>query len=426
MRLIPNTAPAAQCAEDPYFAQGLVSNALTQGRHTLKGLEALQRTSHIVRDADIVEAVRRGEWLLVADEVASSSASGLLPGSESSPPRAYIFEDRWPLPKVREDLVFAKSCRPDNWGRTRPGVEVEPASRFGNVMLSGAMALPVSATTALNAGAEAALVRIAGGGIMQHGFTWALRGPGVASNPASLFLLGLLPTRLGDGALYTDSRLRDLEQVPTRVRFQIRRDAHGGLQVYGIHAHPDGDDAVRTVKAIWRDDQRTMEAHVNGLTILWIPNKGSQPIPPLIHPEHTGERIDNILVHPIATDTDSQIEIYPGSEDITTDDFILTFPADSGMKSLYIAYAIPHSHYQPPPDHLLAFPAAKEAKRKTPISGGGGKRKRWKDDEGYIYEWDSAHGAVEKYDRRGRHLGEFNPVTGEKNKDADPVRRVEP
>ncbi|WBG66892.1 hypothetical protein ELR50_03455 [Pseudomonas citronellolis] len=61
-----------------------------------------------------------------------------------------------------------------------------------------------------------------------------------------------------------------------------------------------------------------------------------------------------------------------------------------------------------------------------PLSGGGGKRKRWKDDEGYIYEWDSAHGAVEKYDRRGRHLGEFNPVTGEKNKDADPVRRVEP
>ncbi|GEM_PF-6039020 len=111
MRLIPNTAPDAQCAEDPYFAQGLVSNALTQGRHTLKGLEALQRTSHILRDADIVEAVRRGEWLLVADEVASSSASGLLPGSESSPPRAYIFEDRWPLPKVREDLVFAKSCR---------------------------------------------------------------------------------------------------------------------------------------------------------------------------------------------------------------------------------------------------------------------------------------------------------------------------
>ena len=28
------------------------------------------------------------------------------------------------------------------------------------------------------------------------------------------------------------------------------------------------------------------------------------------------------------------------------------------------------------------------------------------------YEWDSQHGTVEKYDKKGRHLGEFDPDTG--------------
>jgi hypothetical protein len=43
-----------------------------------------------------------------------------------------------------------------------------------------------------------------------------------------------------------------------------------------------------------------------------------------------------------------------------------------------------------------------------------------------IYEWDYQHGTVERYDRLGRHLGEFDPGTGVLISDADPARRVEP
>jgi len=53
-------------------------------------------------------------------------------------------------------------------------------------------------------------------------------------------------------------------------------------------------------------------------------------------------------------------------------------------------------------------------------------RKRWKDSDGTIYEWDYQHGAVEKYDKRGMHQGEFDPDTGEKLKEASPNRRVDP
>ena len=79
-----------------------------------------------------------------------------------------------------------------------------------------------------------------------------------------------------------------------------------------------------------------------------------------------------------------------------------------------------------PPEQLKAFPEAYRVKEKTPVQGGGGKRYRWKDKKGQIYEWDYQHGAVEKYDKRGHHLGEYDPVSGQQVKLADKKRTVEP
>jgi len=81
--------------------------------------------------------------------------------------------------------------------------------------------------------------------------------------------------------------------------------------------------------------------------------------------------------------------------------------------------------YCPAPRTLKAFPKATKATSKTPIQGGG-LRKRWKDDDGAIYEWDYAHGTVEKYDARGHHQGEFHPDNGKQLKPALPSRKVEP
>jgi len=60
------------------------------------------------------------------------------------------------------------------------------------------------------------------------------------------------------------------------------------------------------------------------------------------------------------------------------------------------------------------------------VQGGGALRKRWKDDKGYIYEWDSKLGTIEIYSKRGEHLGEFDPETGQQVKPAHPARRIEP
>ena len=80
----------------------------------------------------------------------------------------------------------------------------------------------------------------------------------------------------------------------------------------------------------------------------------------------------------------------------------------------------------PPPRALPAFPDARKAKQKTPVTGGRGMRARWKGKDGAIYEWDYAHGTVEKYDSRGRHVGEFAPYSGKQLKPPSPSRRVEP
>lgn len=80
----------------------------------------------------------------------------------------------------------------------------------------------------------------------------------------------------------------------------------------------------------------------------------------------------------------------------------------------------------PKAEEITGFPGLKTAKRKTPVQGGGGLRPRWKDSKGKIFEWDSRHGALEKYNRQGTHQGEFDPYTGEEKKAADKSRRVEP
>jgi filamentous hemagglutinin len=60
------------------------------------------------------------------------------------------------------------------------------------------------------------------------------------------------------------------------------------------------------------------------------------------------------------------------------------------------------------------------------VQGGGKLRERWKDGDGRIYEWDSRHGTLEKYDRTGRHLGEFDPGTAAQLKGPNAARRIEP
>lgn len=82
--------------------------------------------------------------------------------------------------------------------------------------------------------------------------------------------------------------------------------------------------------------------------------------------------------------------------------------------------------YHSPPKVPGGFPELRRVKPKTPLRGGGGLRARWKDADGNLYEWDSRHGTVEKYDKRGNHLGEFDPDSGERVKASEAGRTIVP
>lgn len=106
--------------------------------------------------------------------------------------------------------------------------------------------------------------------------------------------------------------------------------------------------------------------------------------------------------------------------------YLVTHPsADLGRLPMRLSWQ-PEGGYVPAPKVPPAFPELRPAKRKTPVQGGGGLRKRWVDPDGNIYEWDYQHGRVEKYNKRGKHQGEYDAETGKQTKPADPEKKVEP
>jgi Cytotoxic len=123
----------------------------------------------------------------------------------------------------------------------------------------------------------------------------------------------------------------------------------------------------------------------------------------------------------------TQNETLPGVDPADANASIPGLPADEELPASNGVFSLaPRDHdYHQKPKSLPAFPDAKRTTSKTPIQRSRNLRPRWKDRD-YIYEWDGQHGAIEKFNKRGRHLGEFDHNTGIQTKPADQTRRIEP
>lgn len=247
---------------------------------------------------------------------------------------------------------------------------------------------------------------------------------GVAGATVLAGLVALFWTpSLGDSALYTEEQLRTLKQARTRVRLRIEQQADGNLKGYGFYTGKHREwEMVDVVQFKLRGSQQVADfgdgieliwtPAVDGADILGIPKLEAAPQAPHIWVYPPTKAADSIIVNPV----------YPPEYR----DFILVFPVGSGVKPVYIVLSVPGDlKYHPAPTTLPAFPDIKPAPLKTSVRGGGKKRRRWKDPSGKIYEWDSQHGKVELYTKQGKHIGEYDPETGEQTKPADPTRRVE-
>ena len=256
------------------------------------------------------------------------TSAGMGPTASALPP------SRFSAPvapnRAADACVFAKSCVSIPAGSTAAGTAPESAKNFG--------------TTALMAstGTTGAVGRVAGTLGSDLG-AWAVRGLAGASSALNLMLLAFWPRDIGDSTLYTPGQLEGMRLASTRVRFQFRQDEFGELRVYGIHTQPgSGADRVPVAQARWNVDKSAMVAVLDGISITWTPNNGPVVNAPSPNPV-AQERLDNLFVHPIAVGQDSAISHYPGREadEVTWQDTIISFPADSGMPPLYLVFAKP-------------------------------------------------------------------------------------
>ncbi|MFJ2976541.1 type VI secretion system tube protein TssD [Kluyvera sp. NPDC087067] len=258
-----------------------------------------------------------------------------------------------PAPKITP--VYAKSCLKEK-GCTDAGSAEEPAENFGQMAI---FAQPVVDDCCGYAPpAEASAAPLALGALTQVSGEWSLSGALGAAR--AIPWIGALAS-----ALYVPSAGKGSDRVPgrdefwyeeelrkkalaggtatTRVRFFWGTDIHGKPQVYGVHTGEGTPyENVRVANMQWNTDAQRYEftpAHgADEPLITWTPGKPQTGDVPA----HTGSNIPpidqpTILVNPIP---EGQGEYttppLPVPDVADFNDYILVFPADSGIQPIYV------------------------------------------------------------------------------------------
>ncbi|VEA09033.1 VgrG protein [Salmonella enterica subsp. enterica serovar Sanjuan] len=282
------------------------------------------------------------------------------PAHKPTPAPVPIVNPVPPPPEVTP--VYAKSCLQEK-GCTDAGTTEEPAENFGQMAIFAQPAVDDCCgyrhqhdekNMAHPAEAVAAPLVFAN----QIWGKWSLSG--VLSATRGVPYIGALASALyipsaGEGSARVPGRdefwyeevLRQKalagSTATTRVRFFWRDDIHGKPQVYGVHTGEGTPyENVRVANMLWNKHRQRYEftpAHsADGPLITWTPEKPATGD----LPGHTGNSrppVDQptILVTPIP-DGKNEYTTPPFSLPAVEDfnDYILVFPADSGIKPIYV------------------------------------------------------------------------------------------
>ncbi|SDT41097.1 S-type Pyocin [Pseudomonas asplenii] len=260
--------------------------------------------------------------------------------------------------------VFAKSCDLPNGiidhKRLAGFIPVEKVGNYGEFAILGGRetdaqgniplkkvsgAVPATLGTLLLGGVATAAgvscgglctagTAIAGGsGLTGSSAVGGVLTTGVAAGALAGFVALLWPSSLGDSSLYTEEQLQSLKQGRTRLRIHVEQQADGTLKGYGYNTQSRTDwEMIPVVQFVEQGSQQVADFG-DGVTLIWtpavdpsstsgIPPSEGAPQAPQIWIYPPSEKADNIIVNPI----------YPPEYK----DFILVFPADSGVQPLYI------------------------------------------------------------------------------------------
>jgi hypothetical protein len=247
--------------------------------------------------------------------------------------------------------VFTKSCNLRNGvinhDNSSGFVPVEKLGDYGQFSLlggrernaAGNIPLKKISGSALPAGLGTLLlgrVGTAGTAINAAGGVGAVTGGAAAGVLVGMVAL-LWPSSLGDSSLYTEEQLKSLKEGRTRVRLHVEQQADGTIKGYGYNTQNRSDwELIPVVHFVAQGTQQVADFG-NGTTLIWTPAVApstASVVPPL----EAAPQAPHIWIYPPTEQADSIIvnPIYPPEYQ----DFILVFPADSGIKPLYIVLAL--------------------------------------------------------------------------------------
>lgn len=248
--------------------------------------------------------------------------------------------DPHPAPTPLIGCVFTKSCNlPDNIIDYHDPTGYVPLDRledYGEYALLGGRETDESGVLPLKKISGSALPAGLGTLALAGTVTGSVAAAG-ASTAGAAFLTGLVgliwPSSLGDSALYTEEQLRSMARARTRVRLHAEQREDGTLKGYAFYTGKNRDWEMVDVVQFQLQEMQYIADLGDGIELIWTPaaNPGdtlgipalqAAPSTPHIWVYPANEKAANIIVDPI----------YPPDYK----DFILVFPADSGVRPLYI------------------------------------------------------------------------------------------
>lgn len=335
-----------------------------------------------------------------------------------------------PTPAQPPSCVFIKPCQlPDgiaHYSSPTGFVPLELIKEYGHVSLLGGREVDARGAVALRKISGSALPTGLGQLALRSAFLESAAT--VSASVAGSLLTGLValawPSDLSDSALYNEEQLRSLQRARSQMRLHIEQRDDGTLKGYGFYTGNNADwQMIDVVQFQNRSGQLIADLN-NGVELIWTPSvdpNDTLGVPAL----EAAPQAPVIWIYP-PTETAAQIlvnPIYPPAYR----DFILVFPAGSGVRPLYVVVGAKSGdhkyHKAPDTEQITGFEKLIKAKPKTPRQGGAGLRERWIEEKGRkIYEWDSQHGELEVYlASDGSHIGAFNHISGEQLK--GPIRK---
>ncbi|MEB5597738.1 LysM peptidoglycan-binding domain-containing protein [Vibrio cholerae] len=170
--------------------------------------------------------------------------------------------------------------------------------------------------------------------------TWSISGEALAgfARMGGFLVAALWPSQLGDGTLDGNPDFAANDTTTMRVRFNMYTDENGKQQVVGIKTGEGSAYGERVAKreAVQQGQHFVAELE-NGITITWTPDGSTDVLTPdTVLPENDQLDVHNIWVRPIEEhEQEIGTALYP-EDDLA--EYIVTFPADSGVSPLYLVF----------------------------------------------------------------------------------------